>query len=112
MREFAVKEYVKGITYKQAQLEDLHKLHDALLQELDLSLVELICPEGWKLDFTEHACCEKRRYSDAVAVMAAGRKPKRTRDEAGAAQRQEVRCRRFRTCWRPLGFKALPSRAE
>ena len=34
MREFAVKEYVKDITYKQAELkEDLHKLHDALLQE-------------------------------------------------------------------------------
>ena len=43
------KEYVNGITYKQAELkEDLHKLHDALLQELDLSLVELICPEGSK----------------------------------------------------------------
>ena len=30
---------VKGITYKQAELkEDLHKLHDALLQELGYAM--------------------------------------------------------------------------
>ena len=42
MREFAVKEYVKDITYKQAELkEDLHKLHDALLQELGYAFMKL-----------------------------------------------------------------------
>jgi hypothetical protein len=106
VREFAGKEYVKGFSYKQTELkEDLKKLHDALLQELDLNFIEMICPRGWKLDFTEHACCEKRRYDDAVAAMAAGRKPQRTRNEDGVAQRQELRERRLRLGWLALGFK-------
>ena len=106
VREFAGKEYVKGFNYKQTELkEDLKKLHDALLQELDLNFIEMICPRGWKLDFTEHACCEKRRYDDAVAAMAAGRKPQRTRNEDGVAQRQELRERRLRLGWLALGFK-------
>ena len=114
--DFAGKEYLKGSNYKQAELnEDLKKLHDALLQELDLSFVEMICPRGWMLDYTEHACCEKRRYDDAVASMAAGGKPKRTRNEDGVAQRQEVRERRLRLAWLALGFKgqiAKPHLAE
>ena len=65
----------------------------------------MICRRGWKLDFTEHACCEKRRYDDAVVAMAAGRKPHRTRDEDGLAQRQEMRERRLRLGWLALGFK-------
>ena len=66
----------------------------------------MICPRGWKLDFTEHACCEKRRYDDAVAAMAAGGKPNRTRNEDWVAQRQEVRDRRLRLAWLALGFKS------
>ena len=113
VRQAAGKEFVKGKTYDQTELlEDLDKLHDALLPELDLDLIGTICPQGWKIDFTEHACCERRRYDDAVAKVAAGRRPKRTRDEAGAAERQAVRCRRLRVCWQALGFKALPSRAS
>ena len=113
VREYAGKEYAKGKTYDQTELQaDLSKLHEALLQELDSDFVEMICPRGWRLDFTEHACCEFRRYQDAVVAVAAGRSPKRKRDEAAAAQRQGVRCRRLRMCWRALGFKSLPSRAE
>ena len=38
-REDGQGECVKGITYKQAELkEDLHKLHDALLQELGYAM--------------------------------------------------------------------------
>ncbi len=112
VRASAGKDYVKGKSYKQTGLlEDLSKLHDVLLQELDLNFVEMICPRGWKIDLTEHACCERRRYDDAVAKVVAGKRPKRARDEAGVAERQAVRCRRLRVCWRALGFKALPSRA-
>ena len=113
VRDFAGKEYVKGTTYKQAELkEDLRKLHYALLHELDLSFVEMICPRGWMLDYTEHACCEKRRYDDAVARMAAGGKPKRTRNEDGVAQRQQVRNRRLRLGWLALGFKSQIARPQ
>ena len=76
-----------------------------------MEFVELICPRGWLIDHTEHACCERRRYDDAVKAFEEGGRPKRTRDEAGAAKRQEVRCRRLRVCWQALGFKALPNRA-
>ena len=113
VRELAGKAYVKGSSYKQTELkEDLKKLHDALLHKLDLSFVETICPRGWKLDYTEHACCEKRRYDDAVARMAAGGKPKRTRNEDGIAQRQQVRNRRLRLCWLALGFKGQIARPQ
>ena len=71
----------------------------------------MICPRGWKTDIIEHACCERRRYDDAVAKVAAGKRPKRTRDEAGSAESQSVRYRRLRVSWRALGFKELPSRA-
>ena len=106
------KPFEKGKTYDQtALLQDLDKLHGALFKELDLNFVEMICPRGWIADLTEHACCERRRYDDAVAKVAAGKRPKRMRDEAGSAERQSVRCRRLRASWRALGFKALPSRA-
>ena len=50
-------------TYGQHELvADLEKLHEALLQELDQDFVSLICPGGWKIDHTEHACCERRRF--------------------------------------------------
>ncbi len=69
------------------------------------------------LDYTEHACCEKRRLDDAQARAKDGKGPKRTRDAKAAAERQMVRCRRLRSgppgreCWRALGFAALPSNA-
>ena len=107
------KDYSETATYKQAGLlEDLRVLHEDLEKELDMSFVRLICPKGWRMDHTEHACCERRRYDDAVAASGQGKRPHRERDEAGAPSRQAVRSRRLRVCWKALGFKALPSRAS
>ena len=112
VREAVGKPFEEGKSYDQtALLQDLGQLHHALLQALELNFVEMICPRGWSIDLTEHACCERRRYDDAVAKVAAGNRPKRMRDEAGSADRQSVRCRRLRACWQALCFKALPSRA-
>jgi hypothetical protein len=112
VREFAGKNFEGDKCYNQSELlGDLKNLHNVLVKELDMGLVDMICPRGWAIDFTEHAACEKRRYDAAVANIKAGKRPSRTRDEAGAAERQRLRCRRLRACWRTLGFKALPSRA-
>ena len=112
IRTFMRKHYKKGVSYNQVELlEDLATLHEVLLKELDLNFIETICPKGWLIDFTEHACCERRRYEDAVAQVNAGKMPKRRRDKANALERQTVRCHRLRVCWQVLGFKALPSRA-
>ncbi len=97
---------------------DLRALHAAVLAELDEELLKAVCPKGWMLDYTEHACCEKRRLDDAQARAKDGKGPKRKRDVEAAAERQKVRCRRLRSgpptreCWRALGFAAVPSNAQ
>ena len=98
-------------------MSDLRLLHAAVIEDLDKQLLKAVCPKGWMLDHTEHACCEKRRLDDAQVRAKEGKNPKRTRDAEAAAERQNIRCRRLRSgppgqeCWRVLGFLALPSNA-
>ena len=42
-------------------LKDLKDLHEKLLLRLDLDLLQLLGPQGWRLDFTESAACELER---------------------------------------------------
>ena len=111
IRRFAQKSCSKGGPDNQKELQsDLGKLHGMLSNALDEELLRLICPNGWQLDFTEHACCELRRYQEAREKVAEGKRPRRKR-KAGAEARQNVRERRLRAGWRSLGFKDLPSQA-
>jgi hypothetical protein len=119
VRECAGKGYREGITYnKDELLEDLRALHSTCIGMLDQDLLKAVCPKGWMLDFTEHSCCEKRRHDDAAVRVLDDRQPRRERDQATVARRQEVRCRRLRSgplgreCWRVLGFPELPSLAK
>ena len=98
-------------------MEDLKCLHETIVAKLDEDLVKAVCPKGWMVDHTEHACCEHRRLSDAQALNEAGKGPRKVRDSSQAAERQRKRCERLRSgptgreCWRALGFHALPSNA-
>ena len=117
--ECAGKAYEEKKNYSQEELlADLRALHAVVVADLDERLVKAVCPRGWMLDHTEHACCEKRRLDDAEARAKDGTRPKRKREAEAAAERQKVRCRRLRSghpgreCWRALGFLALPSNAQ
>ena len=119
VRECAGKEYAENRTYtQQVLLPDLRALHAAVSVDLDKRLVDAVCPRGWMLDHTEHACCEKRRLDDAKLLSIVGKGPKRKRVVGEAAdKRQAIRCRRLRSgppggeCWRILGFASVPSNA-
>ena len=61
VRECARKDFVKGRDYHEDELlADLRALHAVLLAELDEEVVKAVCPKGWMLDHSEHACCERR----------------------------------------------------
>ena len=87
VRECARKEYVEKKKYPQKELlSDLRLLHAAVIEDLDKELLKAVCPKGWMLDHTEHACCEKRRLDDAQVRAKEGKNPKRTRDAEAATE--------------------------
>lgn len=77
-----------------------------------MSFVNLICPRGWQIDHTEHACCERRRYDDAMEAVLRGKRPRRMRDQNNVDFRQAIRCTRLQAVWRALGFSTMPSAAK
>ena len=114
VREAAGKPFRKNVSYKQRELlGDLHALHCALLDEMDLEFLEKsICPRGWFLDSTVHASCERRRFDDAVLRLEKKRgRPKRLRDEEEVEGRAAKRLQRIRLLWGTLGFDSVPSKA-
>ena len=105
------KQYDARVAYGQLALRaDLVRVHEKLLVELDVPFLEAcVCPRGWSLDLTEHACCELRRFDDAVARVGAGKRPRRWRSfGAPVEDRQARRRRRIGLAWKMLGFKAMP----
>jgi hypothetical protein len=116
VRESVGKHFDETESYDQVELlEDLSLLHELLLRELDMHLIALVCPKGWLLDFTEHGCCERRRYDDALRDAANGKQPRRKREQkkgTSVDERQIVRSRRLLGCWQLLGFSNRPSRAS
>lgn len=91
-------DYVKDKSYPQKELlADLQTLHSKVVAKVDHDLLRAVCPKGWKMDHTEHGCCELRRFNDAAELVQISKKPKRTRDLEAAAERQKVRCKRLRS---------------
>ena len=80
--------------------ERLAELHARLLELLDPVLLELVVPQGWTTDLTEHACCELRRWDKA--------REHRPRNTEGKEERQKHRIEELRATWRLFGFAAPP----
>ena len=99
--------------------EIMRGVHDSLVEKLDPQLVKAVCPKGWRLDYTEHAGCEMRRFQEATERVGAGKNPRRNRDSNSRKkplptreERQKTRCRRLSKGSKLLGFKKMPSLAS
>ena len=80
--------------------ERLADLNARLLELLDPVLLQLVVPQGWTKDLTEHACCELSRWDKA--------RRHRLRKTVGNTQRQQQRMQELRATWQLLGFDAEP----
>ena len=94
-------------------------VRESLFEKLDPQLVKAVCPKGWRLDYTEHAGCEMRRFQEATERVGAGKNPRRNRDSNSRKkplptreERQKTRCRRISKVSKLLGFKKMPSLAS
>ena len=100
-------------------VEIMRGVHESLVEKLDPQLVKAVCPKGWRLDYTEHAGCEMRRFQEATERVGAGNNPRRNRDSNSRKkplptreERQKTRCRRISKVSKLLGFKKMPSLAS
>ena len=106
-------------------VEIMRGVHESLVEKLDPQLVKAACPKGWRLDYTEHAGCEMRRFQEATERVRAGKNPRRNRDSNSRKkplptreERQKTRCRRISkvsklgSVSKLLGFKKMPSLAS
>ena len=73
---------VRRLELGDKQLVEMMKvLHEELVPRLDPDLVKAVCPKGWRLDYTEHAGCELRRFQEAKKAIGDGKQPRRGRDK-------------------------------